>query len=206
MSKNLPIFKIITLGNSGVGKTSILNRFISGKFVENTNSTIGIEFSMKQLTIKNNITITLKLVDTCGQEKYRSISKQYFRNCDAVFFVFAFNNKNSFEDIKDWITLFGKNHNGKENIPKILVGNKCDINSKDIEQNLIDNFEKDQNIKFIETSAKDNLNINNLFQEIAEILFDNYNQSGSEKKSQNTIKVNENKMEKKNCCLGMSDL
>ena len=149
MSKNIPIFKIITLGNAGVGKTSILKRFTTGMFEENSCSTVGIEFSIKQLTLKNGKTIKLKLVDTCGQEKYKSIAKQYFKNCDAVLFVFSLNNKKSFTDIQDWINLFGENHNGNKNIPKILVGNKCDIKSKDIEQTLINNMEEEQNIKII---------------------------------------------------------
>ena len=206
MSRDIPIFKIITLGNAGVGKTSILKRFTTGMFEENSCSTVGIEFSIKQLTLKNGKTIKLKLVDTCGQEKYKSIAKQYFKNCDAVFFVFSLNNKSSFIDIKDWINLFGENHNGKKDITRILVGNKCDIESKDIEQNLINNLEEEQNIKYIETSAKNDLNINNLFQEIAENLYDIYDKSGLEKKPQNTIKVDENKMKKKICCIGRSDL
>ena len=206
MYKSIQIFKIITLGNAGVGKTSILKRYISGQFEENLCSTIGIEFSIKELTLKNGKSIKLKIIDTCGQEIYKSISKSYFKNSDAVFFVFALNNKKSFIDIQDWINLFGENHNGKENVPKILVGNKSDIESKDIDQTLINKFAEEKNIKYIETSAKDNLNINKIFEDVAEILYDDYIKSGLGNKPQNAIKVGENKMKKKPCCIGSSDL
>ena len=201
IKKNADItFKIITLGNAGVGKTSILNRFHSGIFEENTRSTIGIDFSIKQLILKNNIAIKLKLIDTCGQEIYKSITKSYFKNCDGVFFVFALNNKKSFDEIGEWIKLFNENEN--KNVTQFLVGNKCDIKDR-IDTNLIDIFAKSQNIKYIETSAKNNTNIDELFQDIGEILYDIYNKSGIENKSQQIQKLNnkEKKVKKKNCCV-----
>ena len=119
-------FKIITLRNSGVGKTSIINKFVHLDFIENILSTIGIEFSAKELILKNNQKILLKMIDTGGQEKFKSLSSSYFKHADGVFFVFALNNKQSFFQIKDWIELF-KENSDNNNIPKYLVGNKCDL-------------------------------------------------------------------------------
>ena len=132
-------FKIIIIGNSGVGKTSILERFILDKFDESLLSTIGINFSEKVILLENSKKIKLKLYDTAGQEKFDSISKSYFRNADGVLFVYAVNDLNSFQNIKNWIELFMENHNGKKNIPLYLIENKNDLDRK-VEEYLIDEF------------------------------------------------------------------
>ena len=93
------IFRIITLGNSGVGKTSILKRYVFNKFEESAISSIGVIFSFKDVAIKNdeNKKVKLKLIDTAGEEKYRSLSKSYYKTAEAVIFVFALNSKESFD-------------------------------------------------------------------------------------------------------------
>ena len=201
--KQFELFKIITVGNSGVGKTSIIKRYIYNTFEDNTLSTVGLDFLLKTITLKNEKEIKLKLIDTGGQEKFRSLSKTYFRNAEGVLFVFALNNEQSFIEIKDWIKMFQDAHNGNPNIPKFLVGNKCDLNEKNIKQNDIDDFAKDNNLKYVETSAKDNILITELFQEIGEILYKDFVKSGKEHKSQKVenIEINEDKEnKKKGCC------
>ena len=106
MSKNGSFqleFTIITLGDIGVDKTSIFNRYAFNKFDENSMSTIGMSFAVKEVKIKKGEKIRLKLVDTSGQEKYRSLSKSYYKNADGVLFVFALNDIDSFEHITSWI-------------------------------------------------------------------------------------------------------
>ena len=143
-------FKIITLGDSTVGKTSILERYANDKFNENTISTIGINFSSKEYVLNNNIKIKLKLVDTAGEERYRSLAKGYYKNADGVLFVFAHNNKESYDHIIEWINLFDENNNNKE-IPKFLIGNKNDLPKFDEEESFND-FIKGHNIlKYIST-------------------------------------------------------
>ena len=90
------LMSVISLGDSGTGKTSILKRYIENKFDENNASTIGMEFRKKNIEIKDGNTILLKLIDSAGQEKYRALAKSYINNVNAVLFVFAFNDKNSF--------------------------------------------------------------------------------------------------------------
>ena len=102
------IFKIITLGDSGVGKTSIINQYITGNYIENTASTLGINYSYKKLIINKTQNILLKLIDTCGQEKYRALSKSYFKHADGVLYVFGLNDKESFDNIKEWMDCFNK--------------------------------------------------------------------------------------------------
>jgi small GTP-binding protein len=120
------IFRIITLGDSGVGKSSIIKKYLTGVFEENNSSTVGINFSFKELIINKSQKIKLKIIDTCGQEKFRSLSKTYFKNADGVLFVFGINDKESFDNIKEWMGYFNE-HKTIENTPKVLVGNKCDL-------------------------------------------------------------------------------
>ena len=171
-------FKIIIIGNSGVGKTSLLQRFIFNTFNENLLSTIGLNSTDKIITLENGKKINLKLFDTAGQEKFRSISRSYFRNVDGVLFVYAVNDLESFENIKDWIKLFMENHNGKKDIPLYLIENKNDLDRR-VEEHLIDDFLNEYNFGFKSTSAKlnDDNAINELFQELSESLYNNYKQS-----------------------------
>ena len=194
-------FSIITLGNSGVGKTSILRRFSDNVFDENMLITLGMCFSYKNFILKNGQEIQLKLLDTAGQEKYKSLTKSYFKNADGVLFVFSLNEKESFDDMLNWINLYNNNNNGKSNVPKILVGNKSDL-EREVEKNMIDKFlEKNRDLNYVETSAKENIRINELFQEISEKMLEYYKKKG--KKGQNKyIKINNSKEEKKRCiCL-----
>ena len=191
-------FKIIIIGNSGVGKTSILERFILDKFDESLLSTIGINFSEKVIILENGKKIKLKLYDTAGQEKFNSISRSYFRNADGVLFVYAVNDLNSFQNIKNWIELFMENHNGKKNIPLYLIENKNDLDRK-VEEYLIDEFLNEYKFEFKSTSAKlnDGNTINELFQELSELLYKNYNISESKQKAINIF--HQKKINKKHC-------
>ena len=169
MDKNLPEFRIIALGDSGVGKSSIFKRYVCNKFDEDNLSTIGLAFANKELTLKNKEKVSLRLVDTGGQEKYKAITKSYYKNANGVLFVFAHDDKDSFDHIIEWIKLFDENCNNKD-IPKFLIGNKNDLKKFD-EQESFNDFIKEHNIqRYISTSAKDNINIAEIFKEIAEII------------------------------------
>jgi len=171
-------FKIITLGDSGVGKTSIINRYVNNTFNDNTASTIGMNNQKKDVFFNKKEKVSLHLIDTCGQEKYRALTRSYLQNTDAVLFVFAFNDKESFDNIKEWMNLFYENNKIKEK-PQILLGNKSDLKSE-IDENLIDEFVKNNNIKYIKTSAKDKININESIEEMGKILYQKYDPSKSQ--------------------------
>ena len=187
-------FNIITLGDSGVGKTSIIKRFCENKFDDNNQSTIGINFSKKEMTFDKKDKIILKLLDTCGQEKYRSLAKTYYRNAHAALFVFSMNDKESFDKINVWMESFNNSNKG-EDIPKYLVGTKNDL-KVNIDQTLIKEFSKKNNIPFISTSAKENKFINELFEEIGKNLYLNFVKKGVRK--QKSIKISYRKKHK--CC------
>ena len=205
--ENEDVMKVITLGESEVGKTSIIRRYIHNIFDESILSTIGLNFSYKEVKLKNGKNLKIKLIDTAGQEKYKALAKSYFKNVDGVLFVFALNKKDSFDNIINWINLFKDNHNGKEGIPMYLIGNKSDQERK-VQKDAIDEFIIDNKYKYFETSAKENTGIDELFQELSEDLYKILIETGGNK-SQNTQTLNKFKGNKKNksdciCALNQS--
>ena len=183
-NENLKIeYKIITIGDSGVGKTSILKRYIHSKFEEENMSTIGFSLAFKELTLKNNSKISLKLIDTAGQEKYRALTKSYYKNADGAIFVFAHDDEKSFEHIENWKQIFEENIDSTK-IPIFLIGNKNDQPTFNKEDSFEDFIKKHNILKYISTSAKDNINIDIIFEEMAEII----NSTHRKKSIKQTIK------------------
>ncbi len=198
---SIPEFKLITLGDSGVGKTSILKRFVNQKFDEDMISTIGFGFSSKQITLKNGSKIKFKLVDTAGQENFRSLNNSYLKNAEGIFFIFSYNSRKSFENITYWIDSIKENIqeiNNFKNFPAFLIGNKSDLEHK-INDEEIEDFSKENNFSgYIETSAKENINIDKIFQEMGETLIKIYGY----KKNKGNVKLTVSKIKKKeNKCM-----
>ena len=121
-------FKILTIGESGVGKTSILRRYVENKFERHHLATIGIDFQSKTIKIKNK-EIKLKIWDTAGQERYRNIANQTFRGADGIILVFDITDDYSFSRITDWMEQINANIS-KDEIGLILIGNKCDLEER----------------------------------------------------------------------------
>ena len=118
-------FKILTIGESGVGKTCILRRFVENKFLKNHLATIGIDFKTKNLII-NNKEIKLKIWDTAGQERFRNITTQYYKGADGIVLVYDVTDDGSFEKIRDWMAQIQANAE-KDDLGLVLLGNKCDV-------------------------------------------------------------------------------
>ena len=163
-------FKIITLGNPGVGKTSIIQRFVNDEFNPDQLSTLGVSLSFRVLTI-NKRKLKLKLIDTGGQEKYRAIAKNYFKHADVVLFVFDLNLKESFESIQYWIDLFNESADGDKIILKYLIGNKCDL-EQNVDQGLIDELVEKNKLLYMSTSARTKSQIDEMFEYIAGELYE----------------------------------
>ena len=197
--KPIKSFNVATLGDSGVGKTSIINSYVKNEFDNNISSTIGMNISYKEIKFNNKDKIILKLVDTAGQEKYRALTKSYFKNIDAVLFVFSLDDKDTLETIKYWMELYKTNSNkNDEDVPKYLVGNKNDLEI-DVEQSLIDEFARENNIPYISTSAKTSKNIDELFEEIGTKLYIDFVKKGNKGQNNINIKIIKN-VPKKKCC------
>ncbi len=140
------VSKIIVVGDSGVGKTNILTRFGRNDFIQNSSSTIGVEFFTKICEI-NGYNIKFNIWDTAGQEKYKSITRTFYYNSNSAIVVFDLNDKESFQNIKSWldeIKLYTS-----EDIFIVLVGNKCDL-EREVSTNQINKFvEENGNSLFI---------------------------------------------------------
>ena len=157
-------YKIILVGDSGVGKTSILKKFINNEFNEDIKCTINIDFFSKSIKIDKNLYTKLEIYDTAGQEKYRSLIKKYYQGTDGIILVFDLTNENSFNKLKSWINEVSDN---TEKAQIILVGNKADLIERKIDEETAENFAKQRDMKYIETSAKEGTNILLLFEELA---------------------------------------
>ena len=195
------LFKIITLGDSGVGKTCILRRFVTGKFEKNTLSMIGFETSSKDIVLKDGNKVTLQLIDTAGQENYHALSTTYIRNSDGVLFVFQHDSRESFNNIKKWLTSFKENNKDidfDKEFPAFLVGNKCDLEHT-IDDFEIENLKNEHNFYgYADTSAKDGIGIDDVFSEMGELLV---RIKGKKDQKQNVIIINKKRKKKENSCL-----
>ena len=168
MTEDNPL-KIIILGSSTVGKSSIYLRYFNNKFNVNTMVTVGVDFKTKYFKFDEK-EIKINFVDTAGQEKYRAISKNYLKGTDGVIFVFDLTKKETFQLIADWMQ-FMKEHN-KMNIGKILFGNKNDlISERGISYDEGKNLANELECNYYEGSAKTGENIEILMQEIARITY-----------------------------------
>ena len=202
------IFKIILIGSSSVGKSSILQRYIQKIFNESYSCTIGVDFFMKSLDIGDK-SIKMQLWDTAGTEKFRSITTGYYRGANAAFIVFDLTSKQSFECLNEWIENYYKysDPNSEKNV--VLIGNKCDlVDRREITQEEIDKFIKDNNIMYYETSAKTGQNIDECFYFIAEKLVKEFENKKNEEEKRTNLINNDNLKEgsvdligNKKCCL-----
>ena len=159
--------KILLVGDTCVGKTSILSKYIDDIFEENHISTIGVEYKVKSIII-NGIKINLRIWDSSGQDRFRSITQSFFRNADGILCIFDLTEKKTFEGVKQWLI---DSEYYDLNIKKILVGNKVDlVEKRKVDKVIIDNFVKKIQLKYYEMSAKDGTNIDNTFRELAEMI------------------------------------
>ena len=191
---------IITLGESSVGKSSIINRYVENNFDYNFVSTLGVDFRKKNINI-NGEDIRLKIWDTAGQEKFRSIQKQYYRNSDGILLVFDVTKFDTFNVLEEWINSI-KNQTSND-IIVVLVGNKIDLNNKVISDDEIKNFANDNIFKYFLTSAATGKNINEVFDYIVKEIY-NIKSKKKKKDSKNNnnknLKKNYIKRKKKACC------
>ena len=189
------IFKILTIGESGVGKTCILRRFVEDKFLKNHLATIGIDFKTKTLNI-NNQEIKLKIWDTAGQERFRNITTQYYKGADGIVLVYDVTDEASFDKIKDWMDQILSNTN-KDEICLILLGNKCDIEKRSISYEQGKTLANELKVNFFETSAQTGQNIKEAFETLTADIMKKKKIGGDN----NNIDLKKNKKKKdSDCC------
>ena len=155
-------FKILTIGESGVGKTCILRRFVENKFLKNHLATIGIDFKTKTLTI-NNQEIKLKIWDTAGQERFRNITTQYYKGADGIVLVYDVTDEASYDKIRDWMEQILSNTQ-QEEIGLVLMGNKCDMEPRNVTEEMGKKMAEELKIDYYETSALNGQGIKEAFE------------------------------------------
>ena len=191
---------IIMVGDTAVGKSTLMKKFITGNFSDSLAPTIGVELYKKEIMIDNKKYL-YRIWDTCGQERFRSLSKSYFRNSDGIMLLFDLNTVQSFENINTWIESIKEN--GCEETPIILVGTKCDLN-QNVSDETIQKFQKDNDIiqQFYKCSSKDDIGINEPFIELAKLVIRQnkpIERKNSKVKIRKVSNANE-KGKKRNCC------
>jgi small GTP-binding protein len=154
--------KLVVLGEQNVGKSSILNRYKTKQFIGNSSSTIGVDFFLSNI-IKNNTEYVLHIWDTSGQEKFNSIITTYYRNIAVALLIFDVSDRNTFLKLSKWFTNI-EYYCKKDTIIK-LIGNKCD-KPKAVSLKEIKDLCYDYKIEYIEVSAKNNINIEDIFDNI----------------------------------------
>lgn len=185
-------FKVILLGDLGVGKTTLSSQFLKKFLKEKSLCQINMDFNSKELIIDNKI-VELQIWDTCGQEEYSALTKQFYRDCNGCLMIFDLSNHKSFENLQRWKEELTNRYSNK--LPVVIVGNKKDKEAKDI--NLSEKAKKmakDNNYEYIETSAIQMVNVKKVFKLIARMMLeyhknkhredDSFNESDQRKRRQ----------------------
>ena len=158
------IFKLVLIGDSGVGKTNILSRYLTNQFSASTQPTVGVEFGSKIIK-KGEKLIKLQIWDTAGQERYKSITSAYYKGAKGAFVVYDISRKSTFDNVDKWINEL--KNNGSEDVFILLVGNKSDLNDqREISEEEVKKKAEVYNIAFCETSALKGNNIEFAFESL----------------------------------------
>jgi len=169
-SRKKQLYKIIILGDSGVGKTSLLNQYVNGRYTQQYRATVGADFMAKEVMIDDRV-VNLQIWDTAGQERFQSLGPAFYRGADCCVLVYDITNQKSFESLDSWRDEFLMQGNPKdpENFPFIVLGNKCDKEGeRKVAKSGAEKWCKNHgSVEIFETSAKDNVNVESAFQVIA---------------------------------------
>ena len=155
--------KILTLGDTAVGKTSIVHRYMKTPLPKKSLATIGVDFKSKIINIDKNTKVKLVLWDTAGQERFRNVATNYYNGTDCALLVFDITKEESFKILDYWVKEIQQKKN-RDDICLILVGNKSDLKeNRKVSQQEIDNYSKELGVKYFEVSAINDVGINELF-------------------------------------------
>ena len=198
------IFKVLLLGNSDVGKSSLLLRYVDSVWSDTFVPTIGVDFKVKTIDIDGK-KVKLQIWDTAGQERFRTVVSTYFRGAHGIFLIYDITNRDSFKNLENWLIEIEKN--ASENVLKILIGNKNDLeDERDIASDEGKAFANRNGMQFIETSAKMNTNVNEAFETLGKLMIEFNSQQNQamtqDKKDKKVLGASSGKNlnTKKGCC------
>lgn len=194
------LFKLVLIGDSGVGKSCLLLRFADDNFTDSYISTIGVDFRFRTVTVEGK-TVKLQIWDTAGQERFRTITSAYYRGADGIIMVYDVTNKDSFDHVEEWMTEVNRYAN--TNTSKLLVGNKADLaDHKQVSEAEGQQFARALGVAFLETSAKTATNVDAAFLTLAKELLHSRDASsapgGDARKQQ--VRLDKAGGKKDNCC------
>ncbi|XP_054609640.1 EF-hand calcium-binding domain-containing protein 4B isoform X6 [Dunckerocampus dactyliophorus] len=187
------LFKVVLVGNSSVGKTSLLRSFCEGHFHPSTPATVGIDFSVKTLTL-NNMQVAMQLWDTAGQERYRSITKQFFRKADGVVVMYDVTLEESFKAVRPWLANV-KDAAG-EGVQILLLGNKMDMDGdREVSFKEAEQLAQEKKVMFYEVSAYTSKNVTESLTHLARVLMEQ-----EDRVRDTTVLLSAQPLKKKACC------
>ena len=192
------VYKVLLLGDSSVGKTCFLLRYCDKSFQDVHLSTIVLDYILKTITLKNNKNIKLQIWDTAGQDRFRAITKNYYKSANGVLLIYDISNLQTYENVKNWISQIREEAN--PNVIIYLVGNKIDLPKEKRVVNIEDGekIAEEFEIKFKEASAKSGTNVNEIFEELVEQIDEKFSKLETPKKKKGNQLYTGKK--KKKCC------
>ena len=192
------VYKVLLLGDSTVGKTCFLLRYCDKTFQEAHLSTIGLDYRLKTMTLQSGKNIKLQIWDTAGQDRFRAITKNYYKGANGIILIYDVTNRQSYENVKNWITQIREEAN--PNVVIYLAGNKIDVSEEEkvVKTEEGKKIAEEFNLPLYETSAKNGININRIFEELVEKVDEIYSKLEVPKiDQQNKIYTGETK---RGCC------
>jgi Ras-related protein Rab-1A len=157
--------QLLLIGDSGVGKSCLLLRFADDTYTESYISTIGVDFKIRTVDLDSKV-IKLQIWDTAGQERFRTITSSYYRGAHGIIVTYDVTDQESFNNVKQWLNEIDRYAN--ENVNKLLVGNKCDLEDKRVvDKATAQAFAEEIGVQYIETSAKNATNVEEAFMKMA---------------------------------------
>ena len=196
------LIKLVILGDTAVGKSNFLYRFVDGEFNPVHVATVGFDFKSRIWEMpKSKKRVKFQIWDTAGQEKYMSINKNLFQRVQGIILMYDITNIESFNNLEMWMEHIRENSNGS---PLILIGNKNDlVNDRKVSKEKGETFAKDNDIIFLEASAKSGANVDECFTQLGQVIIQDENFIINKEKSKNEYIISKNtssSKKKKNCC------
>ncbi|KAI8636822.1 GTP-binding protein ypt1 [Parasitella parasitica] len=181
------LFKLLLIGDSGVGKSCLLLRFADDTYTESYISTIGVDFKIRTIELEGK-TVKLQIWDTAGQERFRTITSSYYRGAHGIIVVYDVTDKDSFDNVKQWLQEIDRY--AAEGVNKLLVGNKSDlVDKKMVDSEEAKDFAEQINISLLETSAKDATNVEQAFLTMAKQIKDRMGSTMQQSQAKPTVRV-----------------
>ena len=181
------IFKVLLIGNSDVGKSSLILRYVDQIWNDVFVPTIGVDFKVKSIEVDKKL-VKMQIWDTAGQERFRNVISSYFKGAHGILLIYDITSRESFKELENWLGEVERHASSQ--VLKILIGNKCDLEEKRaIQKDEGEAFAMRNGMQFIETSAKNNTNVSEAFEALAKIMVESSNKRNAIKNEKKNIKV-----------------